>query len=80
VFFDHKQSYYEVIAGRGPYDYLICVESGRVVEISSEKARQLRDEICRDHGFEPLSHQFVIFGVSPQGKPPASKAPRTSRK
>jgi Fur family ferric uptake transcriptional regulator len=64
VFFDNKQSYYEVIAGRQAYDYLICVETGRVVEFSSEKLRKLRDEICREHGFDPLSHQFLIYGIS----------------
>jgi len=69
VFFDNKQSYYEVIAGRQTYDYLICVQSGRVVEFSSDKLRKLRDEICRQHGFEPLSHQFHIFGVIKGGKP-----------
>jgi len=68
VFFDNKQSYYEVIAGRQTYDHLICVVSGRVVEFNSEKLRMLRDEICREHGFEPLSHQFHVFGVSPEGK------------
>ncbi|HEY1628405.1 MAG TPA: transcriptional repressor [Tepidisphaeraceae bacterium] len=68
VFFDNKQSYYEVLAGKGPNDYLICIESGRVIEFSSEKLRKLRDEICAEHGFEPLSHQFHIFGVSPQSK------------
>jgi Fur family ferric uptake transcriptional regulator len=66
VFFDNKQSYYEVIAGRGENDYLICVETGRVIEFVSEKLRQLRDEICRQHGFQPLSHQSQIFGVSPR--------------
>jgi Fur family ferric uptake transcriptional regulator len=64
VFFDNKQSYYQVIAGRQTYDYLICVATGKVVEFSSEKLRALRDEICREHGFEPLSHQFHIFGLS----------------
>src|SRR5262245_25728485 len=68
VFFDNKQSYYEVIAGGRQNDYLICVETGRVVEFNSEKLRQLRDEICRQHGFEPLSHQFHIFGISAAGK------------
>jgi Fur family ferric uptake transcriptional regulator len=68
VFFDNKQSYYEVIAGRQAYDYLICVETGRVVEFSSDKLKRLRDEICQQHGFEPLSHQFHIFGVSQQAK------------
>ena len=69
VFFDNKQSYYEVIAGRQPTDYLICVETGRVIEFSSDKLKRLRDEICQQHGFEPLSHQFHVFGISkPDGR------------
>jgi Fur family ferric uptake transcriptional regulator len=68
VFFDNKQSYYEVIAGRQAYDYLICVSTGKVIEFNSEKLKKLRDEICKQHGFEPLSHQFHIFGLSPQAK------------
>jgi Fur family ferric uptake transcriptional regulator len=68
VFFDNKQSYYDVIVGRQAYDYLICVTTGNVIEFNSDKLRKLRDEICREHGFEPLSHQFHIFGLSPQAK------------
>src|SRR3984957_18196059 len=68
VFFDNKQSYYDVIVGRHANDYLICVTTGNVIEFSSDKLRKLRDEICRQHGFEPLSHQFHIFGLSPQAK------------
>jgi Fur family ferric uptake transcriptional regulator len=68
VFFDNKQSYYEVIAGRQAYDYLICVDTGKVIEFSSDKLKKLRDEICREHGYEPLSHQFHIFGLSPEAK------------
>src|SRR3954470_9612052 len=68
VFFDHKRSYYEVIAGRQAYDYLICVATGKVVEFSSDKLRKLRDEICREHGFAPLSHQFHIFAICPEAQ------------
>jgi Fur family ferric uptake transcriptional regulator len=68
IFFDNRQSYYEVIVGRQTYDYLICVATGRVIEFSSDKLRKLRDEICREHGFDPLSHQLHIYGVSPEGK------------
>jgi len=68
VFFDNKQSYYEVIAGRQTYDYLICVATGKVVEFSSEKLRRLRDEICQEHGFSPLSHQFHIFALCPEAQ------------
>src|SRR5712675_524227 len=79
VFFDNRQSYYEVIAGRQAYDYLICVATGRVIEFSSEKLRKLRDEICRQHGFEPISHQFHCFGVSPEGKSQNGKKVGTSK-
>ena len=73
VFFDNKQSLYEVIAGRQAYDYLICVATGRVIEFSSDKLRRLRDEICREHGFEPLSHQLHIYGMSPEARVKAEK-------
>lgn len=79
VFFDNKVSFYEVIAGRQTYDYLICVATGKVIEFSSEKLRKLRDEICREHGFDPISHQFHVYGVSAEGRskgePPAPDAP-----
>jgi Fur family ferric uptake transcriptional regulator len=68
VFFDNKASYYEVIVGRQTNDYLICVATGKVIEFSSERLRKLRDEICREHGFEAVSHQFHVFGLSPEGQ------------
>jgi Fur family ferric uptake transcriptional regulator len=68
VFFDNKQSYYEVIVGRQTSDYLICVTTGKVIEFNSERLRKLRDEICIEHGFEPVSHQFHIFGLSPEAR------------
>lgn len=68
VFFDNRQSYFEVIAGRNTHDYLICVDTGEVIEFNSDKLKKLRDEICAEHGFDPVSHQFHIFGVSPRSK------------
>lgn len=67
VFFDNKQSYYEVVAGRQTSDYLICVDSGKVIEFNSERLKKLRDEICREHGVDPVGHQFHIFAVSSEG-------------
>jgi Fur family ferric uptake transcriptional regulator len=68
VFFDNKQSYYEVIVGRQTSDYLICVATGKVIEFSSERLKKLRDEICAERGYEPLSHQFHILALSPEGR------------
>lgn len=67
VFFDNKQSFFEVIAGRQASDYLICVETGRVVEFSSERLRQLCEEICKEHGFDSVSHQLHIYGIWRRG-------------
>ena len=72
VFFDNKQSYYEVVVGRETADYLVCAVTGRVVEFRSEALRQLRDEICRAHGFDPLGHQFHIYGLSPAAQQAAA--------
>jgi Fur family ferric uptake transcriptional regulator len=60
--------------GRQVYDYLICITTGKVIEFSSDKLRKLRDEICAQHGFEPLSHQFHIFGLSPEAKAGGGKS------
>src|SRR5688572_23587076 len=68
VFYDNKVSYYEVIVSGQANDYLICVATGKVIEFSSERLRKLRDEICQEHGFEPVSHQFHVFGLSPEGR------------
>lgn len=68
VFFDNKQSYFEVVAGRQKNDYLICLATGKVIEFTSQRLRQLRDEICREHGFDPVSHQLQVFGISPEAK------------
>lgn len=73
VFFDNRQSYFEVIAGRTTHDYLICVETGEVIEFHSDKLRKLRDEICQQHGYDPLSHQFHIFGLSPKAQAQAKE-------
>ena len=64
VFFDNRQSYWEVLAGGKSNDYLICVSTGKVVEFNSDRVKSLRDAICAENGFEPLSHQFHIFGTS----------------
>jgi Fur family ferric uptake transcriptional regulator len=63
VFFDNRRSYYEVLVGREQSDYLIDVETGKVVEFASQRLKQLRDEIAAEHGFEVISHQFHIFAT-----------------
>jgi hypothetical protein len=46
-----------------------------VIEFNSEKLKKLRDEICQQHGFDPLSHQFHIYGISREATGDARKKP-----
>jgi Fur family ferric uptake transcriptional regulator len=68
VVFSNRQSFYEVIAGRESSDYLVCVVSGKVVPFHSARLRELREAICREHGFDLISHEMHIFGISPEAK------------
>ena len=66
VLIDSRQSHYELTFGRKPQGHLVCVETGRIVEIPSPWLEAVRRKICEEHGFEPVSHRFVIYGLSPE--------------
>lgn len=68
VLLDSKYAHYELTFGKPAQGHLVCVETGRVVEIPSPWLESVRDQICRKHGFEPVSHRFVIYGISPEAK------------
>lgn len=68
VLIDSKQAHYEFCFGRKPQGHLVCVETGKVIDIPSPWLEQLRDRICKEHGFEPVSHRLVIYGVSPEAQ------------
>jgi len=68
VLIDAKQAHYELTFGKKPQAHLVCVETGRVIEIPSPWLEPLRDRICKEHDFDPVSHRLVIYGVSPEAK------------
>ena len=63
--FDSKQSHYQLVYGQAPSDYMVCVETGKFVRISSEEVTLIRDRICREHGWEPVGHRFQVYGIAP---------------
>lgn len=63
VFFDNKQSYFEVLASGQSNDYMISVETGRVIEFQSDRLRELIEELCREHGCERASHQLQVYVI-----------------
>lgn len=66
VLIDSKQAHYQLSIGREPKGYLVCVETHKIIEVDAPQLEELRDQICKEHGFEPASHRFVIYGVSPE--------------
>ncbi len=67
VLLDARQTHYQLSFGREPKGYLVCVDTNEVIEFPANELVALRDRICREHGIEPVSHQFVIYGASKKG-------------
>jgi Fur family ferric uptake transcriptional regulator len=68
VLIDPRQAHYELSFGREPKGHLVCVETNQIIEFSTRDLVELREKIAREHGFEPLSHRFIIYGVSPEAQ------------
>ncbi len=68
VLIDPKQTHYELSFGREPKGYLVCLKTNRIVEFEMSELDALRDRVCQEHGFEPVSHRFVVYGLSPQAR------------
>ncbi len=68
VLIDSRQSHYELSFGREPKGHLVCVETNQIIEFPAHELIELRDRICKQYGFEAVSHRFVIYGVSPEAR------------
>ena len=79
VFFDNKRSYYEVIAGRQQNDYLICVETGQVIEFNSDRLRVLCDETAKSTGLSRC-HINSTSSESPQRPGKRRRSSRSRRR
>ena len=66
VTIDGKQSHYQLIYGRKPIDALVCMRTGKRIEFSSEEVVAIRNKICKEHGWNPAGHRFVIYATSPE--------------
>ncbi len=68
VLIDSRQAHYRLSFGKEPKGHLVCVETNRIIEFSTNELTKLRDSLCKEHGFEPVSHRFVIYGISPEAQ------------
>jgi Fur family transcriptional regulator, ferric uptake regulator len=68
VLIDSRQAHYRLSFGKEPMGHLVCVETNKIIEFSATELTGLRDRLCKEHGFEPINHRFVIYGISPEAK------------
>jgi len=68
VLIDPRQAHYELSFGREPKGHLVCVETNRIIEFSTQDLVDLREMIAEKYGFQPLSHRFIIYGISPEAQ------------
>lgn len=55
--------HYEHVVGHGYHGHLLCVSCGRVTEIASPVIERERARLCRRHGFQERSHNFIVRGL-----------------
>lgn len=58
--FAGQHSVFELDMG-GHHDHMVCLETGRVVEFTSEEIERIQAEIARRAGFELVDHALVLY-------------------
>lgn len=65
VLIDSTRAHYQLAFGQKPTGHLVCLETNQIIEFPTEQLDKLMNKVCKEHGYEPLSHRFVIYGSSP---------------
>ncbi|NJN51073.1 MAG: ferric iron uptake transcriptional regulator [Gammaproteobacteria bacterium] len=58
--FDDGRAVYE-IATDDHHDHMVDVDTGRVTEFVSSRIEEIQQEIAKEHGFEIVGHELVLY-------------------
>jgi Fur family ferric uptake transcriptional regulator len=58
-----RKTFYEPVPGREHHEHMVCVSCGEILEFVQDEIERLQDQVCREHGFRPLSHTLQIHGI-----------------
>lgn len=53
---------YEILLERPHHDHLVCIECGRIIEVSWPEVERIQDRECRKLGFAITVHRHEVFG------------------
>jgi Fur family ferric uptake transcriptional regulator len=73
VLIDSKQAHYQLCFGREAKGHLVCQETSKVTEFSTTEINAIFERVCKEHGYDPVSYRFVVYGLSPEGKKAAAE-------
>lgn len=52
---------YESKIGHPHHDHMICVETGKIIEFTSDEIEQIQDDIAKEHGYKIIKHIHQLF-------------------
>ncbi len=58
--FEGGHSVFELDDGEH-HDHMVCVETGEVVEFTSDEIERLQHAVAEKHGFELIDHSLVLY-------------------
>jgi Fur family ferric uptake transcriptional regulator len=58
--FEEGRSVFEHSSGKH-HDHMVCIDSGDVIEFVNEDIEKLQRAVARQHGYEIVDHNLVLF-------------------
>jgi len=65
VLLDARQTHYRVGYGADPTGQLAVAETGEIIDFPIDQLRDMVDQLCADHGLEPISYRFIVHASKP---------------
>ncbi|MBF7729528.1 ferric iron uptake transcriptional regulator [Pseudomonas sp. N040] len=65
--FDGGHAVFELADG-GHHDHMVCVDTGEVIEFMDAEIERRQKEIVKQHGFELVEHNLVLYVRKPRTK------------
>jgi len=78
--FGDRMTRYELLAGDGHHDHLICTACGKILEFHEPRIESLQDEVALRFGFHQRSHKLEIYGECASCGGAASRLSRSHAK
>ena len=63
--FDGGHAVFE-LADSGHHDHMVCVDTGEVIEFMDAEIERRQREIVKQHGFELVEHNLVLYVRKPK--------------